>query len=262
VRSHDSHDPKPDEAPEELFAEIASWTGMPFPNLVYRTLAEQPGRLEACWSRLRPGLALGGVDDVRAALLAPSTPSGANQIERRTTPPLGSDARADLVVVLDTYDSGNSCNAVLVRLLLDGAPGREATSPRRNIDAPGPARTTLPPMTAVADMTPAARDIVMSLSRIVDPTGAVVPSLFRHLAHDVSLLGAVNDVLSAADSDGELDRRSSAMAARADAAAERWPSSVAPLEDADARALLEPFRRAIPRMLAVSGLVRTGLLGR
>lgn len=248
----------PEEGPEArqegLFADISTLTGMPFPNLLYRLLAEEPGRLESCWRRLRGGLVLVGAPTLRARLLGslprPTAPSDARD-------PLDGQSRTMLTDVLDAYDMGNSCNAVLVRLLLEGTPGHPGSALVRPSPEQAPAaRRTLPPMLELGTMSEQVRARVHRLAQLVDPGSGVVPSVFRHVANDEALLDAVLSALEAASADGELDRVHDDVVDRITRTMAEWPVPVAPIVEPGARAVLEPFPTVIPRMLAVSAVLR------
>lgn len=242
----------------ELFAEISTLTGMPFPNLLYRKLAEEPGRLEACWERLRGGLVLVGAPALRGRL-ADALPGSA--VPSNTRSPLDGQSRTMLTDVLNAYDTGNSCNAVLVRLLLEGTPGHPDSplvrpTPER---APG-VHQDLPPMLGLETMSEKVRARVRRLAQLVDPDSDVVPSVFRHFANDEALLDAVVSALEAASADGELDRIYGEAVAKVTGTIAEWPVQVTPVADTGARTVLEPFPRVIPRMLAVSAVLRATLM--
>lgn len=243
--------------PARLSADISGLTGMPFPNLLYRMLAQEPGRLESCWGRVRDGLALVGAPALRARL--------AGNLPAATVSPTGRSSLDGqqltlLTDVLDAYDSGNSCNAVLVRLLLEGAPGHPDSpllqaSP---VSAPG-ARRTLPPMLDLETMPEKARAQVRRLAQLVVPDSDVVPSVFRHFAAAEALLDAVVSALDTASATGELDRISDVVEAEVTRTMAEWPVPVDPVVDSGVRAALEPFATMIPRMLVVSAVLRTAV---
>lgn len=240
-----------------LLADISALTMMPFPNLVYRVLADEPGRLESCWHRVRPGLVLVGARRLRERLADSGlTPAFSPEPQEFVT----DERRRRLTDVLNAYDSGNSCNAVLITLLLEGARG-DAESPLVPVqppraDAPGE-RRPLPPMLELDAMSDATREQVLRLARMVDPKGDVVPSLFRHLAGDDGLLNTVAATLRAASLSGDFDRLHNEITARVAATITEWPVPVDPLTDPGTRALIEPFARVIPRMLAVSAVLHS-----
>lgn len=240
---------------EGLSEDIMSVTGMPFPNLVWRLLGEDPHRLRSCWGRVREGLNAVGVETLGARILEP-TLNAASPLEDAC--PLDTEKVETLLSVFDAYDAGNACNAVAVRLLLDGSPGNPGSdlllptgrSRRASV------RATLPPMFSLTSMTPTARDQVLKLADVLNPTTDVVPSAFRHLAQDPDLLRSLAATLDRANSEGFLQEVSKAAQDAVAATASAWPAEVEPVSDPSAQALLEPFADGIPRMLAVSALLR------
>lgn len=265
---------------DALFADIAALTGMPFPNLLYRRLAENPRQLEDCWSRVRPGLARIGPARLRLLMLDGVQPPGPHvETDPGSTSSLRSFAQhspgdlfpdsaqaATLLRVLDAYDSGNSCNIVVIALLLEGSKadrssplvyGRATHDPRNARPESG----VLPPMLDLEAMSSDAVASVLRLSRVIEPRGRAIPSLFRHLGHDPVLLRWVEAELGHSSDSGALDQAETSMRASAAWTASHWPEAVQPLADEPLRNLLDPFRTMIPRMLAVSAVLRRAVEG-
>lgn len=226
---------------------------MPFPNLLYRRLAENPERLEACWDRVRPGLLLVGAPTLRHRLIDVHR---APAVDARQVPDEG--GRHLLLDVLDVYDAGNSCNAVIVHLLLNGAEGT-AESSLVAVPRPGPAQDppVLPPMLELEAMPGSVRECVVRLARLMEPDGKIVPSVFRHLAADDSLLRAVETTLRTASITGVLGAAYEEMRTTVTRTAGEWPLTVDPMQDNPTRAVIEPFAATIPRMLAASVILRS-----
>lgn len=240
---------------EGLFEDIMSVTSMPFPNLVWRLLGEDPRRLHSCWWRVREGLNAVGVETLGARILEP-TINAASPLEDAC--PLDTEQVETLLSVFDAYDGGNACNAVAVRLLLDGShgdPGSDLLLPT-GIRRRSSVRANLPPMLGLTSMTPIARDHVLKLADVLNPTTDVVPSAFRHLAQDADLLRSLATTLDRANSEGLLQEVSRAAKDAVAATASVWPAEVEPINDPSAQVLLEAFADGIPRMLAVSALLR------
>lgn len=233
---------------------------MPFPNLIYRTLAEEPGRLETCWQLVSPGLDIVGSEALVRAVLGP----GSQHRAHHRTSAVSDSQAATLRRVMSVYDRGNSCNAVLVALLRHGTPGEPSQSDLMSDPFREESRrsTQLPEMVAIDAMSPSARQVVLQLAALVDPTRAVVPSLFRHLAHEPDLLAAVSEVVQAADQTGRLNQLAKTSQARVEGVIRRWPVPVTPVVDPTTDALLASFQHVIPRMLAVSEVLRDSLVGR
>lgn len=240
---------------DRLFADISTLTGMPFPNQLHRVLAEESDQWESYWRRLRGGLAVVGAPTLRNRLVGELPSPG---LPLRAQVPLGARSRKMLTDVLDAYDSGNSCNAVLVRLLLEGTPGRRDSPLLQPSSEQSPAgHQHLPSMLELGTMSEKVRAQVHRLGHLVDPHSDVVPSVFRHYAHDEALLDAVLSVLEAASANGELDRLYAQVVARVTETTAEWPVPFDPIVDPDDRNLLKPFATMIPRMLAVSAVLRS-----
>lgn len=242
----------------ELLADISRLTSMPFPNLLYRRLAEYPGQLEACWNRVRPGLLLVGAPALRQRMVGADIAAVMND---RALPQEG--GRRLLLDVLDVYDAGNSCNSVIVHLLLNGAEGA-TESPLTRAPRPGPPQNppAIPPMLELEVLPESVRERVVRLALLVEPGGRIIPSVFRHLAGDESLLSAVETALRAASDAGVLDKAYDQIRAGVTKTADEWPLSVHPVLDSATRTVIEPFAATIPRMLATSAILRSALPGR
>lgn len=241
----------------QLFADISRLTGMPFPNLLYRRLAEHPGQLEACWNRVRPGLVLVGAPALKQRMIgAGPAPVGNDRVLPHER------GRRLLLDVLDVYDAGNSCNSVAVHLLLNGAKGTTESSLTR-LPRPGPPQNppAIPPMLELEAMSGSVRERVLRLALLVEPGGKIIPSVFRHLAGDESLLSSVETTLREAVDAGILDTAYDQIRATLTKTADEWPLPVHPVEDSATRGVIEPFAATIPRMLATSAILRTAVAG-
>lgn len=263
---------------DAIFADISELTGMPFPNLLYRRLGEDPRRLRDCWERVRPGLARIGPRALRRLMFDDSNLAGTGtSADSRSdvggliappvpgSSPIDAEQAATLRRLLSVYDSGNSCNAVVVALLLEGASGDSSSPLLSTAELPEGGSPTgidaaqLPPMLEVKDMDTVARESVLRLARLIEPGGRAVPSLFRHVGHDPGLLGWIETAVTEAAASGALDRCERSVRATATWSASHWPEPVQPLDDDRDRKLLEPFRIMIPRMLATSAVLRVAL---
>lgn len=242
-----------------LLDDICSLTAMPFPNLLYRVLAKDPTHLETCWHRIRPGLAKIGAHRLRERVLGGATREPGEWESKHPgdfMDSLNSQRRSTLTDVLNVYDTGNSCNAVLVKLLLQGTRGDEASD---LIGTEQPVRMAtqgpLPSMMDVDAMAAPAQRSMKQLAAIGDPDGDVVPSLFRHFGDDEELLRGMTETLHAAIASGEFDQTHQRIIKAIDTTLAHWPEPVEPIIDTEIRAIIEPFSRTIPRMLTVSAIL-------
>ncbi|RVT97473.1 hypothetical protein EOD42_06495 [Rhodovarius crocodyli] len=180
----------------DIFADLRGVMGVKVVNLIWRHIATIPGALPAAWGMLRPLYASGAVEEqsraLRAALELP-------HLAPIPTPPAIRD-------ILTAYDTGNGLNllglnALLLRL--DGAAVIPAGLPPRPAPAPGPA---LPPLLNLdaMDAATAARVLRLNLMGASDG-GAILASLYRHLAHWPDYLSAAENRLAPLAADGRLE---------------------------------------------------------
>ena len=110
-------------------------------------------------------------------------------------------------------------------------------------------------------MSGSVRERVVRLALLVEPGGKIIPSVFRHLAGDESVLSSVETTLREAIDAGVLDTVYGHIQATLTKTADEWPLPVHPVEDSATRAVIEPFAATIPRMLAASAILRTAFAG-
>ena len=173
-------------AVEALYSDIRATLGVPFVGLVYRTLAVEPGRLEATWKQLRPLLA------------HPATWKRASELDpglSRVPPiaPLGGRSRADprfedrAAATLAAYDHMNRLNLLGLSALHRPREHAIAGPPRAGVPAPRAVRwqpDDLLPMPALDSLPAEDLDLLllMSESLLGSANRSVVPSLLRHFA--------------------------------------------------------------------------------
>jgi hypothetical protein len=109
---------------------------------------------------------------------------------------------------------------------------------------------------AVEELGPLEAARIARISKMIEPSGVVVPSLFLHLARDETVLRFVESSLTEAVGDGRFQRSLDLINCRVDSAVASWPMRLDPIEDSETRALLMPFRETITRMLAAAGILR------
>jgi hypothetical protein len=221
----------------ELYDEIRATLGLPLVNLVYRHLAAT-GELEAVWAQLRPALA--GVD-VALAVDAPAVA----RIPPAALAAVGADTEACLAT-LEVYRRGNSLNLLAMRALLDGADGGGRAG------APAAPLPEALPMADIAALRPPVRALLDEMSAVAGEPG-LVPSLFRHFAHDPALLALLWTAIAPVA--GDVPR--CAAAVRVDARPARPVERLeGPLRETCAR-----FAGAMARMLVAGELLRRALAG-
>jgi hypothetical protein len=242
----------------ETYADIRATLGLPVVNLVYRHLATEPGRLEALWAGVVPALRDSVAPRLAARIASAADAPAVEAIPAAALRAAGIDARVldGLARTLDAYDRGNAVNLLAITATLRGVDGRastEAVAPSRG-DEP----RALPPMVAVDRLYPAARALVEEMSAAVSGPARplLVPSLFRHLTRPATLLPLAWTVLRSPLRSPAFEAAVERVTAAADDAACDLPARVPRVEDEGARAALDPFVRAVPRMLVVSAMLR------
>jgi len=261
-----------------IYGEIKTFARVPFVALLYRHLATRDGVLPWLWPGLRPVLASGTISDAAervaetAVLPAFKAISGA---EWRSAGLTAAD-RSTIESVLAAYDRANPINLViarLVRAILLGTPQpdqphmRDSERPMRKVR---PTLAPLPQILPASAIPPETSAALATLARYGRPaSGALTPSLYRHLAHwptylallpprleTVYRLGAVEKAVARyrEAAEAELPGLLAHVLPRLDLA--RRPSGAAagsPVETLDA------FAGLIPEMIAVGRLLHAGL---
>jgi halocarboxylic acid dehydrogenase DehI len=241
----------------ELYADIRDVLGLPVVNLVYRTLATDPARLDAIWTALRPNLLSRGAEDAARRLVERATPAGLAPVAATELSAAGIDesqiARAR--ATLNAYARGNSHNLLAMNALLGGCQGTGELGRAAERPAPQP----ILPMVALDRLPPEELDALlkMSVRLLGDQRPILVPSLLRHLASVPALLerpwAAIEPALAS------LAETRDAVGSEARLLAGRLPYAVAPLEAPDERRLARRFATAMSTLLVVGEALRAAL---
>lgn len=243
----------------ELYADIRRVVGVPFVVLIYRSLAVEPGRMEAIWAELAPNLASEEGLAARAAVERASlTPAGLPRPE--PIDPGALDAAgigsAAFRATLAGFRRANAANAIALWALLDGVAGTRP-APAGQVPA---AAAPVPAGAAMADLAALPASTVALLEEMSAPLAGderpvVVPSLIRYLAHDEALLRAVWGSLRPVVEDPGFPGAVAAVRDLGRELSATLPHRVTPLADPEARATVERFLRAVPTMLVVGPLL-------
>ena len=248
----------------ETYEDIRGVVGLPLVNLVYRTLAVVPGRLEEIWRDLRPNLACAAAETGARELVAAAAPRDrVVPLSRSALAAAGvdGDEARRVVSTLDAYEHANPLNLLAVTALLHGVGGGGA-QPEGGSDL-AQRDTTLLPMADLSTLVRPVRELLeeMAAPIVADGETVLVPSLFRHFAHNPCLLALIWTVLRPLVDGGSIWAGSEAVSARAASQAAVLPHPVGRLEDEETRAVLERFATAIPRMLVAGSWLRRSLDG-
>ena len=251
-----------------IFADIREVLGVDVVNLIWRHLATIDAALPWAWGALRPlyadGSVLGEAATLQRELALPTMPP----IQAEVFAGLGlqPDALTAIRDVLAAYDHTNAM-AVLalsaLRARLNGRTPRDAGAAAPPTLAAAP-RTTLPRLLSLTDMQADTAALVTALNRLgTRRPGAVLASMYRHLAHWPSYLSLAWLLLAPLDSDGRLaaainQARRKALA-RAERLLVRLGGSASPppaLAEAISSAV-EPFvEDVIVKMLVICAFLR------
>ena len=192
-----------------IFADIREVLEVDVVNLIWRHLATIDGALPWAWNSLRPCYVDGSVQGeamaLRAELALP--PHCAVPPELFTALGLHAGDLAAIRDILAAYDHTNAMAMVALSALcgrLDAAPQPEAALGGAKPAPPMP-RTRLPRLLDLTDMQAETAALVTALNGFgTRRSGAVLASMYRHLAHWPAYLSFAWLLLAPLDADGRL----------------------------------------------------------
>jgi hypothetical protein len=252
-----------------IFADIRQVLGVDVVNLIWRHLATMDGALPWTWQTLRPlyadGSVIGQATALRRDLALPRMPP----IQAEVYPALGlrPEDVAAIRGVLSAYDHTNGMAVVALTALrgrLDGrvAAGAKPAEPTPLVAVPW---IGLPKLLDLTAMSPETTALVTALNGFgTRRPGAVLASMYRHLAHWPSYLAFAWLLLAPMDGDGRLaaaiDQAQSAVQSHADGLLVRLIDQADPPPPALAAwisAAVEPFAGdVIVKMLVICAFLR------
>ena len=252
---------------EAIFADIRQVLGVDVVNLVWRHLATIDGALPWAWGTLRPLYADGSVISEATALhkelALPPMPSVPAEIFAGLG--LRPDELAAIRGILATYDHTNAMAVVALTALharLDGRTPHDPAAAETSQVAARP-RIELPKLLDLTDMQTETATLVTALNGFgTRRRGAVLASMYRHLAHWPSYLSFAWLLLAPLDSDGRLataiQQAQRAASVRADRLLVRLAASPPPPAHASAiSTAIEPFAGdLIVKMLVICAFLR------
>ena len=252
-----------------IFADIRHVLGVDVVNLIWRHLANMDGALPWAWQALRPlyadGSVIGQATALRRDLALPSMPP----IQAEVYPALGlrPEDMAAIRGVLSAYDHTNGLAVVALTALRGRLDGRVP----RGVKPAGPTppaampRVALPKLLDLTEMPPETAALVTALNGFgTRRPGAVLASMYRHLAHWPPYLAFAWLLLAPMDGDGRLsaaiDQAQRAVQSHADGLLVRLLDQAAPPPPALAAwigAAVEPFvGDVIVKMLVICAFLR------
>jgi len=250
-----------------IFADIRQVLEVDVVNLIWRHLATTDGALAWTWGTLRPFYVDGSVRREAMALHRELTlpPMHAVPVEVFAGLGLRPDDLTAIRGILAAYDHTNTMAVVALSALrarLDGHAQRNA-QPTEPGPVPAAPRTKLPKLLDLTDMQAETATLVTALNGLgTRRPGAVLASMYRHLAHWPSYLSFAWLLLAPLDSDGRLataiQQARRAASVRADRLLVRLAASPPPSAQAAAiSTAIEPFAGdVIVKMLVICAFLR------
>jgi hypothetical protein len=250
-----------------IFADIRQVLGVDVVNLIWRHLATIDGALPWTWGTLRPFYVDGSVRREAMALHGELALPPMRAIPAEVFAALGlrPDDLTSIRDILAAYDHTNAMAMVALSALrarLNGHAQRDA-QPAETRPVPAARRTKLPPLLDLIDMPAETAALVMALNGFgTRRSGAVLASMYRHLAHWPSYLSFAWLLLAPLDADGRLGIAIQQAQRAALARVDRLPDRVGaapppPALAARISAAIEPFvGDVIVKMLVICAFLR------
>ena len=179
-----------------IYAGLNEGVGIGQVNLIWRHAAALPGVLDWLWAQAAPALASGAAAAARDRITAAITlPASA---------PAPAAVPTGIAALVEVYHRGNATNLSLLTAILlrqqGTAPGAPMVPALR-----GPMLPTPPPLPRLAALPPALQAQIHALTAAHGLSdGAVVPSLYLHLALWPDFLARLPDMLAPLRADGGL----------------------------------------------------------
>lgn len=252
-----------------IFADIRQVLGVDVVNLIWRHLATSDGALPWAWQALRPlyvdGSLVNEAAGLRQELALPAMPP--IPVEVYAGLGLRPDELMVIQRVLAAYDYTNAMAVLALTALrgrLDGRVPRDVTA-AGSMPVPSAPRLPLPKLLDLAEMRPETAALVTALNGFgTRRPGAVLASMYRHLAHWPPYLSFAWLLLAPLDGDGRLataiEQAQCAVLTRADRLLVRLIDSGAPppaMLAAQITAAVEPFvGDVIVKMLVICAFLR------
>lgn len=254
----------------DLYTEIRAGLGVPVVNLIWRHLAVIPGGLPWAWNSVKPLYETGAIASEAAALRSGITISPGRGLSSDAINVIGlsPDDTARIIMVLDSYERSNAMNLLSLSALyarLDGRQNVDAT--RVGQSNPGKAvEGQMPKLLSLDEMSADTRQVVLALNEFGART-AIMPSMYRHLAHWPGFLALLHVYLATIDADGRLEAMMQQILSDAAAKAEHLAGALAEPEaklsadsEARVRQALENFIDGpLVKMVAIVACIRAAM---
>ncbi len=254
----------------DLYTEIRAGLGVPVVNLIWRHLAVIPGGLSWAWHSVKPLYETGAIASEAASLRGDISISPGRGLSSDAIDVIGLSQAdtARIVMVLDSYERSNAMNLLSLSALYARLDGRQkATTTLASQSDPGePVQGQMPKLLSLDDMPAETRQVVLALNEFGART-AIMPSMYRHLAHWPGFLALLHVYLATIHADGRLEAMMQQILSNAAAKAEHLagaldePATALSAEsEARVRQALETFIDGpLVKMVAIVACIRAAM---
>jgi hypothetical protein len=197
----------------DIFTDIRHVYHVGVVNLIWRHLATFPGALPWVWESVRPLYVDGTIEREAAALRAsialpdlPGFPAAAFAAAG-----LSERDMEQIRVVLAAYDRTNAMALIALSAVdckIAGTQGEADCAFGERIEVPASlqAELELPPLLNLAEMSPEAAKLVVTMNRLgAQRDDSILASMYRHLAHWPPYLALAWTLMAPLDADSRLD---------------------------------------------------------
>jgi hypothetical protein len=197
----------------DIYKDIRRRLGLPVVNFIYRHLATKPELFKEIWSAIVESLDNGDITKSATEYMATMNASWIKPLPEIFLEECGIDEDERLIAfnTLKVYERANKINAVIIVHLLSNNESQEIdrphTSGKLQSQSGESAMEQILPMQDLALLSPRKVEMLDALTNITvgrQPGIPVVPSLFRHFAHNSSLMTSFWVALSSTESREKL----------------------------------------------------------
>jgi hypothetical protein len=256
----------------DIFTDIRHVYHVGVVNLIWRHLATFPGALPWVWESVRPLYVDGTIEREAAGLRASIALPGLPVFPAAAFAAAGLSERdiEQIRVVLAAYDRTNAMALIALSAVdckIAGTQGEADCAFAGRIEVPASlqAELKLPPLLNLAEMSPEAAKLVVTMNRLgAQRDDSILASMYRHLAHWPPYLALAWTMMAPLDADSRLDDAISDTLAKARESGRRvvrrlpTPSlTVADAVRADISRALDRFTSdVIAKMVVIGALLR------
>jgi hypothetical protein len=197
----------------DIFTDIRHVYHVGVVNLIWRHLATFPGALPWVWESVRPLYVDGTIEREAAALRASIALPDLPGFPAAAFAAAGLSERdiEQIRVVLAAYDRTNAMALIALSAVdckIAGTQGEADCAFGGRIEVPASlqAELKLPPLLNLAEMSPEAAELVVTMNRLgAQRDDSILASMYRHLAHWPPYLALAWTLMAPLDADSRLD---------------------------------------------------------